>query len=77
MECKHGEIKYAECEFCGAELRETCIKQHQQLCNATEEERAGFKAAQQKSCDICGKVLSNSAKLKRHMKIHEKAVGYN
>ena len=80
MEVKHGEIKYAECEFCGAKLRKACIKQHQQLCNATEEERAAFKAAQQKSCNICGKVLSNSSKLKRHMKTHEThemAVGYS
>ena len=80
MEHKHGEIKYAECEFCGAKLRDTYIKQHQQLCNATEEERAAFKAAQQKSCDICGKVLSNNSKLKRHMKTHEPhgiAVRYN
>ena len=80
MELKHGEIKYAECEFCGAKLREACIKGHQQLCNATEEERAAFKADQRKSCNTCGKMLSNNSKLKRHMKTHETheiAVRYN
>ena len=68
---QHGEDKYAECEFCGAKLREAYLKYHQQLCNATDEEKAAFKAAQQKSCDICGKVLSNNSKLRRHMKTHE------
>ena len=77
MELKHGEIKNAACEFCGARLREACIKRHQQLCNATEEERAAFKAAQQKSCNTCGKMLSNNSKLTRHMKTHEIAVRNN
>ena len=80
MEVKHGEIKYAECEFCGAKLREACIKGHQQLCDATEEERAAFKADQRKSCNTCGKMLCNNSKLKRHMKTHETheiAVRYN
>ena len=71
MQQQHGETKYAECEFCGAQLREAYLKYHQQLCNATDEEKAAFKAAQQKSCDICGKVLSNNSKLRRHMKTHE------
>ena len=70
MELKHEEIKYAECEICGAKLREVCIKRHQQLCNATEEERAALKTDQQKSCNTCGKILSNNCKLKRHMKTH-------
>jgi len=69
MKDMHGDIKYAECEYCGSKVKEAYMKQHQQLCKATDEERAALKAAREKGCDKCGKVLSSNSKLKRHMKI--------
>ena len=67
MKNMHGENKHVSCNTCGLNYTISSLKKHQKLCNYTEEEQKARKVAKAKKCDMCGKVLSNSSKLKKHM----------
>ena len=69
MKNMHGESKHVPCSNCGSNYRMSTVQRHQRLCKSTDEERKARKAAIAKNCERCGKVLSNSSKLKKHMKI--------
>ena len=67
MKNQHGESKHVSCSTCGLNYAMSSFQKHQKLCNSTEEEQRARKVAIAKKCEACGKVLSNSFRLKKHM----------
>ena len=69
MKNMHGENKHVSCSNCGLNYRISSIIKHQLRCKRTDEEREARKAAKAKNCEMCGKVLCNIFKLRKHMEI--------
>ena len=61
---------------CGKEMSKFAIKRHHKICFLSKLERKEFNYIKQKQrvkCQTCGKIISDSVKLKGHIRfIHNK-----